>query len=182
MTQATPSAEQPTAVSPLAPPAPAPLPATVVDPVMSPNLATTARPNPGAAPTADATPATTVDDRIAEAQQRPVDSRRIRDWSQAVLRAWDAVRAGSTTEQDVVAVSDTVTASPTLGNAYEVQRGDSLWTIARALWPDVDLTTTELEATWQLLYTWNAERLGDDPDSLPRGLVLQIPVDLAPMA
>ena len=79
-------------------------------------------------------------------------------------------------------MSDTVTASPTLGNAYEVQRGDSLWTIARALWPDVDLTTTELEATWQLLYTWNAERLGDDPDSLPRGLVLQIPVDLAPMA
>ena len=61
-----------------------------------------------------------------------------------------------------------------------VGRGAAQARALRNRW--LDLTTTELEATWQLLYTWNAERLGDDPDSLPRGLVLQIPVDLAPMA
>ncbi len=143
-----------------------------VHPALSPNL-TTAQTNAESAPA----PAPTLDDRIKRAQQRPVNEARVGDWSRAVLDAWTRMQADPNAGTQSVVTSDDVAATPTLGWSYEVQPGDSLWTISQQLWGVDTLTSSQVQATWQLIYTWNADRLGANPDAIPTGVVIQIPID-----
>ncbi len=171
----------------------APRPATAVDPPSSPNARPVARP---IAPEVQVVEELTIEARVRQAQPRPVDADRLADWTLAISQAWAARAGGVATAtdtpavtpvatgglgtpdvQDGVVVYDEVAATPTLGWSYEIKAGDSLWDVSEALWGTADLTPAQVEATWRLLYTWNADRLGADPDTIPTGVVIQIPVD-----
>lgn len=116
-------------------------------------------------------------DRVEQAQARPVDTQRVADWSRTVSQAWAKKASGEPPAPQDVVVYDEVAEAPTLGWSYEVKPGDSLWTISEALWGTDDLTPEQIQATWELIYTWNAEDLGEDPDLILQGTVIQIPCD-----
>ncbi len=115
--------------------------------------------------------------RVEQAQARPIDAQRVADWTAAVAKAWTTIERGEAPLTEDVVVYDEVVEEPTLGWSYEVQPGDSLWAISEALWGTDDLRPEQIQATWELIYTWNAKNLGDNPDLIVPGAVIEIPAD-----
>ncbi|MGI9018587.1 MAG: hypothetical protein ACR2HR_16040 [Euzebya sp.] len=164
-------AATPQAVNPSTPATPqaATGPVIAVHPAMNPNQ----RPEP-----VEQVQELTLNDRVTQAQQRPVDRVRVDHWSQAVIEAWTLMQSGQQPSEEDVVAFDEVAATPTLGWSYEIQPGDNLWTVSERLWGTSDLSPEQIEATWQLIYTWNADRLGSNPDKIPANVVIQIPIDI----
>ena len=119
----------------------------------------------------------TLEERVRAAQSRPVDDARVLEWTDAVVRAWTSMQAGDAVSDDQIIVLDEVADEPTLGWSYEVQTGDSLWDISRDLWDSDNLTSSQISATSELIYTWNADALGDDPNQIDPGTVIALPLD-----
>ncbi|WP_139017719.1 LysM peptidoglycan-binding domain-containing protein [Brachybacterium squillarum] len=59
-----------------------------------------------------------------------------------------------------------------------VDEGDTLWSLADELLGDGPESDAEIAAAWPVLYQHNHEVIGDDPDRLRPGQVLQVPAGL----
>jgi hypothetical protein len=57
---------------------------------------------------------------------------------------------------------------------HRVRAGESLWSIASALLPEVD--AAQVDRTWRRIYRANRVVIGDDPDLLLPGTILHVPV------
>jgi nucleoid-associated protein YgaU len=62
-------------------------------------------------------------------------------------------------------------------SAYEVQRGDSLWRIARRLLETRGsaISGSDITLTWRAIYDLNKAVIGDDPNLIHPGQVLELP-------
>lgn len=59
-----------------------------------------------------------------------------------------------------------------------VEEGDTLWSLTDELLGDGPESDAEIAAAWPVLYQHNHEVIGDDPDRLRPGQVLQVPAGL----
>lgn len=59
-----------------------------------------------------------------------------------------------------------------------VEEGDTLWSLTNELLGDGPESDAEIAAAWPVLYQHNHEVIGDDPDRLRPGQVLQVPAGL----
>ncbi|MBW3603192.1 MAG: hypothetical protein KY434_10915 [Actinobacteria bacterium] len=179
---------QPVAAPPPAPrppPAPSPPPAPTPQPVGSGGADPATENDPVSAGTAAAMPAP--DDPLSSLESVAASTvftpdgqgatatvatpERVAAWLSAVEEAVTHPGSGR------VQVSSTLAAEPALGLSYEVRYGDSLWGIAEALWHGGDAPLAQVLATANVLYAWNADRIGPDPDTLAVGAVIEIPLD-----
>jgi LysM repeat protein len=80
-------------------------------------------------------------------------------------------RSGRTTSP---APPSTTEPPPSPGRSYVVQRGDSLWTIARRML-SVGSTPHEVDEEWRAIYRANRATVGPDPDHIVPGQLLRIP-------
>ncbi|GAA3213077.1 LysM peptidoglycan-binding domain-containing protein [Oerskovia jenensis] len=77
-------------------------------------------------------------------------------------------------EESATAARSPLAASEASTVSVVVLRGDSLWSLAgRALGPDA--TDAEITAEWPRWYAANAETIGQDPNLIRPGQVLQVP-------
>jgi len=111
------------------------------------------------------------EERAEEAAGRPVTRERIERWAVAV-----STSLRRTTPAPPVVALPAIRTTPTMGWSYEIKRGDSLWHISEHVWED-NPTNRDLDRTWRLLYKWNDNVLGPDPDLIYPGQVIQIPAD-----
>lgn len=104
---------------------------------------------------------------------QPVRAEYVEQWVQAVK----AAVGGETIEQRVVA-SEEQTDAPTMGWSYEIQPGDTLWAITVAAWSTIpDPPDVTIDTCWRLLYQFNQDVLGSNPNLVYPGQVIQIPAD-----
>lgn len=133
--------------------------------------------SPPARRSAEAAPSIPLRGDVSASAARPLTSQRVEQWAQAVGDALEeaAPSQGSLAPPSVIAFEE-ATPTPRLGWSYEVQRGDSLWHIGERLWTE-NPCNRDVDRTWRLLFEWNDEALGSDPDLIHPGQVLEIPID-----
>lgn len=87
------------------------------------------------------------------------------------------VRTASTTEAAHRASSGTPTPSPGPGS-IRVRPGDTLWDLTAARLPARERDAAAVSHHWPLLYAYNRELIGPDPDRLEPGQQLRLPASL----
>ncbi|MGI9666811.1 MAG: LysM peptidoglycan-binding domain-containing protein [Acidimicrobiia bacterium] len=88
-----------------------------------------------------------------------------------------SVRVVSTVTDGQIEPQEVVSQTQTNGGTYTVQRGDSLWRIAKGYLERSarDADGRSVTAMWKAIYELNRSLIGDDPNLILPGQVLLIP-------